>query len=60
MDLDKLSLLGGAARYDVCASTSSGANKIKHPLLGSPPPRHLAFLYSGRALCFAPESADDQ
>lgn len=36
MDLDKLSILGGAAKYDICASTSSGVSKVKNPLLGNP------------------------
>jgi len=36
MDLDKLAILGGAAKYDICASTSSGAVKVKNPLLGNP------------------------
>lgn len=36
MDLEKLTILGGAAKYDICASTSSGASKVKNPLLGNP------------------------
>ncbi|MBZ4654091.1 MAG: Radical domain protein [Peptococcaceae bacterium] len=36
MDIDKLALLGAAAKYDICASTSSGVSKVKNPLMGSP------------------------
>lgn len=36
LDLEKLSILGQAAKYDICASTSSGAKKINNPILGSP------------------------
>lgn len=35
-DINKLAILGGAAKYDICASTSSGITKINNPLLGSP------------------------
>ncbi len=36
MGFDKLSMLGGAAKYDICASTSSNTKKIKNAHLGSP------------------------
>lgn len=36
MNIEKLSLLGGAAKYDICASTASAKSKINNSLLGSP------------------------
>lgn len=36
MSIDKLSVLGGAAKYDICASTASVKSKISGSLLGSP------------------------
>lgn len=34
--IDKLAVLGSAAKYDICASTSSGITKFKNSLIGSP------------------------
>lgn len=34
--INKLAVLGSAAKYDICASTSTGMKKVNNPLLGSP------------------------
>jgi len=51
MDIEKLAVLGGAARYDICASSSSGASKIKNPLLGSPAASGICHSYTPDGRC---------